>query len=155
MRAIVAIDEQWGIGKEGKLLFTIPEDMKHFKDITINHIVVMGSNTFESLPGMKALPSRENIVLSSIKEYQNVINIKNFKASLDYLRDIPGEEIYIIGGGKVYLQFLPFVNKVKAIYHANTFFPNLDEKEEWKCISQSEWKESGGYQYCFCVYKKY
>ena len=139
--AIVAVDNNWGIGYNGDLLEHIPEDLKYFQALTTGHVVVMGRKTWDSLP-KKPLKDRLNVILTSKKEQASNNNI-SFISSLDLLKDslfeadAYGEEIFIIGGGTIYKEFLSVCDRVYVtkIYkdhdNVDTYFPNLDESEEW------------------------
>lgn len=139
--AIVAVDNNWGIGYNGDLLERIPEDLKYFQALTTGHVVVMGRKTWDSLP-KKPLKDRLNVILTSKKEQVSNDNI-SFISSLDLLKDglfeadAYGEEIFIIGGGTIYKELLSLCDRVYVtkIYkdHENvdTYFLNLDESEEW------------------------
>ena len=139
--AIVAVDNNWGIGYNGDLLEHIPEDLKYFQALTTGHVVVMGRKTWDSLP-KKPLKDRLNVILTSKKEQASNNNI-SFISSLDLLKDslfeadAYGEEIFIIGGGTIYKEFLSICDRVYVtkIYkdhdNVDTYFPNLDESEEW------------------------
>ena len=142
--AIVAVDNNWGIGFNGELLEHIPEDMKHFKELTCGHSVVMGSKTWDSLP-KKPLPNRGNVIISRDKPLivdKNTIRIV-LEDAINYLKYIKGD-VFIIGGGTIYNQLLPFCDRVYVtkIYkdHENvdTFFPNLDESKEWTPSAASD-----------------
>ena len=137
--AIVAVDNNWGIGYNGDLLISIPDDLKNFKKLTTGHTVVMGLNTWNSLP-KKPLPNRLNVVIEPLDDwyYENDtlhmdLNtfIRRFK-SLDQ-----SKEIFIMGGGSIYKQLIPYCNRVyvtkiyKDFDNVDTFFPNLDETGEW------------------------
>ena len=135
--AIVAVDNNWGIGFDGDLLEAIPADLKRFKELTTGHVVVMGSKTWNSLP-KKPLPNRGNIVISRAKPLimcNNTIRI-GLEDTIDYLKYIK-DDVFIIGGGTIYKELLPFCDRiyVTKIYkdHENvdTYFPNLDESYEW------------------------
>jgi dihydrofolate reductase len=135
--AIVAVDNNWGIGFNGDLLEHIPEDLKYFKELTTGHVVVMGTNTWNSLP-IKPLPKRGNIIISSADRLimcKNTVRL-HMEDVLDYF-DYTEDDIFIIGGGSIYNQLLPFCDRVYVtkIYkdHVNvdTYFPNLDKSEEW------------------------
>lgn len=139
---IVATDTNGGIGKDNKLLFTIKEDMNRFKELTTGHKIIMGRKTFESLPN-GALPNRHNIVITT----SNKINIISPKQSLIFKNNIEElieeykdseEEVFVIGGGFIYKQFLPYCNKIYLTtvigdFEADTFF-NF-EPNEWECNS--------------------
>ena len=133
------------IGKDNSLLWHISEDLKRFKEITSNHKILMGRKTFESLPGI--LPNREHIILTRDKNFNvdsdKVTIINNIEDAIKYYKD-SNEEIFIIGGGEVYKEFLPFANKlyltkVYKDFDADTFFPQIN-LDEWKVIHTSETK---------------
>lgn len=149
--AIVAVDNNWGIGYNGDLLEHIPEDLKHFKELTTDHVVVMGRKTWDSLPH-KPLKDRLNIVISS--QSRGLLEGNAFTISMDEAKvraTMSGDdEWFIIGGGSIYKEFLPFCNRVYVtkIYknHDNidTYFPNLDESENWApamCSSIQTYKD--------------
>lgn len=149
--AIVAVDENWGIGFNGELLEKIPEDMKHFKELTTNNIVVMGRKTWDSLP-IKPLPNRLNMVISrSPKEVLGDLSIRIDlnEAKIRLAMADSNESWFIIGGGQIYKELLPFCDRVyvtkifKSHENVDTYFPNLDEPEmwnEWKPTNMSETK---------------
>lgn len=133
MNAIVAVDRNWGIGKDGKLLFHIPEDMKFFKEITTGKIVVMGRKTLDSLPEGKPLKNRINLVITRNKNdckfYDNTLygDINEIK---DIIETYDTNNIFIIGGESIYKQFINecdtvYVTRVDEEYEADTFMPNL------------------------------
>lgn len=133
------------IGKDNSLLWHISEDLKRFKEITSNHKILMGRKTFESLPGI--LPNREHIILTRDKNFNvdsdKVTIINNIEDAIKYYKD-SNEEIFIIGGGEIYKEFLPFANKlyltkVYKDFDADTFFPQIN-LDEWKVIHTSETK---------------
>ncbi|MDO5039077.1 dihydrofolate reductase [Clostridium sp.] len=133
------------IGKDNSLLWHISEDLKRFKEITSGHKILMGRKTFESLPGI--LPNREHIILTRDKNFNvdsdKVTIINNIEDAIKYYKD-SNEEIFIIGGGEIYKEFLPFANKlyltkVYKDFDADTFFPQIN-LDEWKVIHTSETK---------------
>ena len=157
---IVAIAENYAIGKKGDLLCHLPADLKHFKEITSGKTVLMGERTFYSLP-KHPLPNRRNIVLTDVKG-------KTFEGaeavySLEELcAKVQGEEeAFVIGGGMVYRQMMPKADKlyITHIHHswedADTFFPEIKE-DEWKLISSKEHKadEKNPYDFTFCTYNR-
>ena len=145
MKAIVAVDNNWGIGYDGELLFHIKDDMKKFKYLTTNKVVVMGRKTFESIPyDMRPLKDRINIVMSQSKIHIDgvkvVHNDNELKAELcKYYPD----DVYLIGGESLYNKYIDecteaIVTKVKQNKKADRFFPNLDERPEWIWVNKSE-----------------
>lgn len=156
MNLIVAVDEKWGIGKDNDLLISIPEDMKFFRTITKNSIIIMGRKTLESFPNGKPLKNRENIVLtkSNIKEDVTIFN--SIEDVLNYVKN--KENVFVIGGGSIYKQLLPYcekayVTKIKKDFNADVFFPNLDEKDDWELTNFDDNKEWNGISYQFTIYK--
>lgn len=158
MKAIVAIDKNWGIGKDNKLLVHLSGDLKYFKEKTIGKIVVMGRETLESLPGGNPLPGRKNIVLSRNECYETECQLCNSKEQLLQIeKKYNTDDMYIIGGEKVYKEFLPycdtvFVTKIDEEYEADKFFPNLDNDENYKIVWESEINEENGTRYKFVEY---
>ncbi|WP_265443123.1 dihydrofolate reductase [Acetivibrio straminisolvens] len=148
MKAIVAVDLNWGIGYKGNLLQRIPEDMKFFKQMTLGKVVVMGRKTFESLPGKEPLKDRVNIILSKSGDFENdkIIVCRSMDELFCELKKYNSDDIFAIGGEEVYTQLLPYcceayVTKFSNEYPADRYFPNLDEMEGWKPVSLSEPKE--------------
>jgi len=159
MKAIVAVDKEWGIGKKNDLLFSIPEDMKFFRSTTLNKVVVMGSNTLKSFPGSKPLPKRVNIVLWPGGEKRDDCTVVDSLPELfAELKKFDTDEIYIIGGAMFYHTMLPYcssalVTRVDAVGGADTFFPNLDENENFVCVAMSEPLDDNGNSIRFTTYK--
>ena len=152
MKLIVAVDQNWGIGKDNKLLVHIPEDLRYFAEKTKGHTVIMGQNTFDSLPS-GALPNRENIVVTFDKDF----TAENIKVVHD-LENLP-DNAFVIGGASIYKQLLPscdtaYITKIHKAFDADTFMTNLDELPEWQLIDESEMKYHNDIPFQFCVYKK-
>ena len=158
MVAIVAVAENWGIGKNGDLLFSIHQDMRRFRTLTSYMTVIMGRKTLESFPGGKPLPKRRNIVLSSRMEPAEGVEVaRNIEELLSLVADDPAEEIYVIGGGQVYSALLPHCDKVllTRVYaspEADAFFPDLDADPAWKVESESELLEEDGLHFRYIDY---
>lgn len=166
--AIVAVDNNWGIGYNNDLLMKIPNDLKHFKKITNNNIIIMGSNTWESLP-VKPLPNRVNIVISR-KPYQEFMEQGKFKGYYDaivctldevksYLKTYGAfNEIFIIGGEFIYKELLPYCDLVyltkinKSFENVDKYFPTLDDSWTSTLIGEEEWYDGISYQ--FYLYTK-
>jgi dihydrofolate reductase len=138
--AIVAVDNNWGIGFNGELLERIPVDMMNFKMLTENHMVVCGRKTWESIP-KRPLSRRLAIVLSNkgfkVEPGAVFINMDHLKVHLDQVKDDPEMEWFVIGGGEVYKQLLPYCDKIyvtkifKEHDDVDTYFPNLDNSSDW------------------------
>ena len=158
IRAIVHADKEWGIGKGNDMMFSLPKDMKFFRETTIGHTVVMGGNTLRSFPNGKPLKNRTNIVLSRGQVRDDCVIVRDFSELKRELLTRKNEDIYVIGGGVIYKELLPYceevlVTKVEAIGGAEVFFPNLDENKDFSCIYESEPIEDNGLMIRFTTYK--
>lgn len=156
---VVVADEQNAIGKDKDLLCHLPNDLKHFKNITINNTIVMGRRTLEAMPHGKALPNRKNIVLTSSKDLQfdNCIMIHSLEEMWDYCKN--EDEIFVIGGGQIFDAVIDDADKLylTRIHHtfegADTFFPDI-KLSEWKLVEEEKFKkdEKHKYDYTFQTY---
>jgi dihydrofolate reductase len=136
---IVAIAKNNGIGKDNKLLCHIPGDLKRFKQITTGHTVIMGKNTFLSLPG-GPLKNRNNVVISDnhLDHFEGCITVFSIDEALCHCDN--NQECFVIGGASIYRQFLPYASKLyltllNKSFEADTFFPEIDPGE-WIEISR-------------------
>ena len=161
MNLIVAVDKNWAIGNDNKLLVSIPQDMKFFRETTMGKVVVMGRKTLESFQGGQPLKKRTNIVLTRDKNYQvkDAIVVNTVDELLQELKKYDEEEIYVIGGESIYRQMLPYckvahVTKINHAYEADTYFPNLDEKDEWVVTGVSDEQTYFDLEYEFVRYEK-
>ena len=160
MNLIVAVSENWGIGKDNNLLFCIREDLMRFKEITLNKVVVMGHSTFKSLPkNRRPLKDRINIVLS--RDTDLTIPGATVCYSLGHLYETlkayDTDDIYIIGGEAVYTQLLndctrAYITKVQAVPQADTFFPNIEKLPNWQLVEESETMFFEGLAFSYCLY---
>ena len=128
---IVAMARNRAIGKGGDLIWHLSNDLKHFKEVTSGHTVILGYKTYASLPGQKPLPKRRNIIISGhLKEAPEGFELAN--SILDAMKMVFNEEeVFIIGGGMIYEQFLPmadklYLTKIDKDFDADTFFPIID-----------------------------
>ena len=156
---IVAVSEDLGIGKDNELLWHISEDLKRFKKLTSGNAVIMGKKTWESLP-RRPLPGRKNIVLTDDphESIENSVTAYSIDDALDKCG--PGEEIFIIGGGSIYRQFMPiadrlFITHVHKKAPADIFFPEID-RSVWEIIEKEEFKtdESNNIPYTYTIYER-
>ena len=161
MNLIVAVDENWAIGKDNKLLVSIPSDMKFFRETTTGKVVVMGRKTLESFPNGLPLKNRTNIVLTRNRDYQvkDAIVVHSVPELLVKLDKYSSEDVYVIGGGSVYPELLPYcdvahVTKINHVYAADSWFPNLDETGEWEITGESEEQTYFDLEYTFVRYEK-
>ena len=157
MIAIVCVDKNWGIGKDGDMLFHISADLRRFRELTIGKSVVMGKNTLLSLPGAKPLPKRRNIVVSSTLSKREDCEVVS---TVEEALALAGEDAMLMGGGQLYSALLDRCSKVyltlvDAAVDADTFFPKIDPAI-WQCISEDrhEADDKNPYPYTFAIYTK-
>lgn len=158
IRAIVAVDEKWGIGKKNGLLFDLPLDMRFFRETTSGKTVCMGYNTLLSFPNGKPLKNRKNIVICPEGvEGDGFIAVHSMPEMLEAISKEDGD-VYVIGGAYFYKSMLPYcdeilVTKVKADGNAEVFFENLDKEEDFKLVEEGEDLITNGYTIKFTKYK--
>ncbi len=157
---IVAASTNNAIGKEGQLLWSLPNDMKFFKNTTWGTTVVMGRKTYESVD--KPLPGRVNIVITRQENWfrENVVVVKDLTEALQKAKETNCKEIFIIGGGEIYKQSMTVANRiymtrVHAVLEGDTFFPEIDEKI-WEIKQQLDFSvdEKHQYAYSFQVWER-
>lgn len=158
MKIILAVDKNWGIGKDGKMLFHIKKDLGHFKELTSGNICIMGRKTYESMGG--ALPNRENLILSRNKTYQapDALVFNDYRDIFSYLED-KDKEVFVIGGEKIVELFLDFcdeaiITKIYAERLADSFLHNFDLDDRWEVISKSDIMEENGVSFQYIVYRR-
>ncbi len=161
MKAILAADKNWGIGYNNKLLVSIPSDMKFFRQTTTGKVVVMGRKTLESFPNGLPLKNRTNIVLTGNPEYKvkDAVIVHSKEELMKELEKYDTEDIYVIGGESVYRMMLPYcdtvyVTKIDRAFQADTFFPNLDQMEEWELAEEGEEQTCFDLEFCFTRYER-
>ncbi len=158
MRAIFHADKKWGIGKENGLMFSLPKDMKFFRETTTGKTVVMGLNTLRSFPAGKPLKNRTNIVLSPVDAGAGTLTVHDLKELFAEVKKYPEDDVFVIGGASVFRALLPycteaFVTKVDEDGGADVFAPDLDADPAFECVSESEPEEDNGHTIRFCTYK--
>ena len=161
MNLIAAVDQNWAIGNKNKLLVRIPDDQKFFRETTTGKVVVMGRKTLESFPNGLPLKNRTNIVLTHDKNYQvkDAIVLHSLEELHAELQKYPSEYIYVIGGETIYRQLLDecdvaHITKIDYAYDADAYFPNLDERPEWKITADSEEQTYFDLEYYFYKYER-
>jgi dihydrofolate reductase len=156
---IVAVSEDLGIGKDNKLLWHLPEDLKRFKRLTLGNIVIMGKKTWESLP-RRPLPGRQNIVLTDDPDeiIQDAVTAYSIEDALSKCES--GREIFVIGGGSIYWQFMSvadrlYITHVHESCPADVYFPVIDP-ETWRVIEKEDFNgnEDNGITYTYTVYER-
>ena len=158
MELIVAVYEDWGIGKDGTQPVALSADRKFFRETTRGAAVIVGRKTVADFPGQKPLPGRKNIVLT-----KQDLEIPGFtvchspedaaKAASDW------DTVFVIGGGSIYRQMLPmcqkaYITKVHCAVESDTYFPNLDEDADWKMTQVLQSGEENGISYEMCLYER-
>ncbi|MBE7023123.1 MAG: dihydrofolate reductase [Ruminococcaceae bacterium] len=162
MNIIAAADLNWGIGKDGDLLDSIPEDMKFFREKTSGCAVIMGKNTFLSFPNQKPLPKRLNIVLTSDETFkpEGVTVCRSMEEAVEAAKkEYEDEKIFFIGGESVYREAEKFadtayITKIDKKYEADRFLLNFDEIENWYVSNEEMVKTEKGIYITFVTYKK-
>ncbi len=161
MNLIVAVDQNWAIGLQNKLLVSIPADMKFFRETTTGKVVVMGRKTLESFPQKQPLKNRTNIVLTRDKDYKvnGAIVVTSVEELLEELKKYEQDDIYVIGGESIYKLLLPYckvahVTKIDHAYEADTYFPDLEKEDGWKVTGISDEQTYFDLEYYFVRYEK-
>ena len=159
MNMIVAVDQNWGIGKDNKLLASVPGDMAFFKSMTMDKVVVMGRRTLESMPGKRGLRNRINYVLTRSTGFtaERCIVVHSEEELFSELAKYESDEVFLIGGASLYNKYYDrceklYVTKLQADLGADTFIVNLDEDERYAIAEESEPREENGISYKFCTY---
>ncbi len=160
MNLIVAVDKNWAIGYQNNMLISIPEDMRFFRDETTGKAVIMGRKTMETFQGGKPLKNRLNVVITT-KDIQinDAIVVHSIEEALEAVKEYKSEDVYVIGGESIYNQMIDYcdtahVTKIDYAYHADTYFPNLDERKDWKIVAESEERTYYDIEYAFYKYMK-
>jgi dihydrofolate reductase len=161
MNLIAAVDSNWAIGKNNDLLVRIPLDQKFFREMTTGKVVVMGRKTLESFPNGLPLKNRTNIVLTGNPNYKvkDAIIVHSMDELHEELKKYPSEDIYVIGGEKVYAQLLDecdmaHITKINYAYDADAYFPNLDERPDWVLTGDSEEQTYFDLEFFFLRYER-
>lgn len=157
MRAIVAVDENWGIGRGGDQLCYISADLKRFKALTTAHPVILGRKTLATFPGGRPLPGRRNLILSRDPDF-TVEGAEVYHDLASLLATAP-EDSFVIGGGSVYHALLDrcgtaYVTKIMSTFDADTYFPNLDADPVWQVAEREEPLEENGLKFQYFTYKR-
>lgn len=171
MNLIVAVDSNWGIGYQDRLLFRIPEDLQRFKTLTVGKTVILGRRTLETLPGGRPLRERTSIILTRSADYlaDPAIICHSLAELRQILGQTPADAVFVIGGSSVFRQLLPFcrlayVTKVAAQRPADSFFPDLDHLPGWELLEHQEYQTAAAriigepelcrLSYSFCLYRQ-
>ena len=149
MNLIVAVDKNWAIGNGNKLLVSIPQDMKFFRETTKGKVVAMGRKTLESFPGGQPLKNRAN----------GAVIVHTIEQMLAELKKYASEDIFVIGGESIYRQLLPYcskayVTRIDHAYDADTHFPDLDADPQWEMTKISDEQTYFDLEYVFTIYER-
>lgn len=160
MNLIVAVDSNWAIGKENKLLVSIPQDMKFFRETTKGKVVAMGRKTLESFPQGRPLANRVNIVISHNPDYQvkDAIVVHSVEEAMQECKKHKGE-VFVIGGESIYRAMLPYCNiayvtRTDHVYEADTWFPDLDKDPDWQKTAETDEQTYFDLEYVFAKYER-
>lgn len=153
------MDNNRGIGAANQLMWHLPRDLKHFKSITSGHPVIMGRNTYESIG--KPLPNRTNIIVSTRKDWfeEGILIVGSLKEALKFAKKID-DELFIIGGGKIYEQTIDIADKIELTvvegnFNAEVFFPKMDAKM-WNKTAETcyEVDDKNSFAMCFQTFER-
>ena len=160
MKCIAAVDNNWAIGFKGKLLVSIPNDQKMFRNETLGKVVVLGRKTLETFPNGLPLKNRTNIILSRDENYKvkDAVVVHNDDELFALLKTYDSDDIYIIGGESVYKSYYRYcdsaiITKIDRKYESDAHFPNLDEDENWTMTAESEEFTYFDVEYTFREYR--
>lgn len=158
MELIVAVYDDWGIGKDGTQPIALSADRKFFRETTRGAMVIVGRKTLADFPGGKPLPNRVNVVLTRQGlDMDGVVVCHSPEEAVRLAKD--AQRAMVIGGGSIYKQMLPFcvtayITKVHTAPESDTFFPNLDQDPQWKLAEILQEGEENGIAYQMCLYKR-
>jgi dihydrofolate reductase len=158
MELIVAVYDDWGIGKDGTQPIALSADRKFFRETTKGAMVIVGRKTLADFPGGKPLPNRVNVVLTRQGvETEGVVICHSPEEAVALAKD--ASRAMVIGGGSIYKQLLPFcdtayITKVHTAPESDTFFPDLDQDPQWKLTEVLQEGEENGIAYQMCLYKR-
>ncbi len=158
MKIILAVDQNWGIGKNNEMLFHLKKDLKHFRDLTIGNIVIMGRSTYESIG--KALANRDNLVLTRNKDYKldDALIFNNIDDLLAYLNG-KSKEVFVIGGSQIVDLLFPYcdeaiITKIFEQRPADTYLHNFDLDDNFEITNESEIFEENKIKFKYVTYRR-
>jgi len=161
MKLIAAVDRNWGIGRKGQLLVRIPNDQKFFRQETLGKVVVYGRKTLQTFPQGMPLEGRTNFILSRTPgiRVKGAFVAASVEELLKKLEAYSKEDVYVIGGGSVYSQLLPYcdtahITKIDHAYEADVYFPNLDRDSAWRIAADSDEQTYFDIAYTFLKYER-
>lgn len=157
MKLIVAVDENWAIGRDGDQLAYISEDLKRFKALTTGHPVILGRKTLATFPGGRPLKGRRNLILSRDPAFHP--EGAEVYGDIDALLSAATEDSFVIGGGSVYRALLSacdtaYVTKIHRGFPADTWFPDLDQRADWELAAEEGPYASGELTFSYLTYRR-
>ena len=157
MNVIVAVDQNWAIGKDGDQLVYLSEDLKRFKSLTTGHPVILGRKTLATFPGGRPLKGRRNLILSRNTDFAP--EGAEVFSDVETLRAAAPEDAFVIGGASVYRQLLPwcdtaYVTKIDRAFPADCYFPDLEQDPAWERTEESAPLEQDGIVYRYLTYRR-
>lgn len=157
MNVIVAVDQNWAIGRGGDQLAYIPADLKRFQALTLGHTVILGRKTLSTFPGGRPLRGRRNLILSATPGYR--AEGAEVCPDMDALLSLADRDAFVIGGESVYRALLPYchtayVTRLHASFPADRYFPNLDEDPAWELAEESQTLFHDGLGFHYAVYRR-
>ncbi len=160
MNLIAAVDANWAIGHSGSLLVRIPEDQKRFRQMTTGKAVVLGRKTLATFPNQIPLSERINVILSGNPNFnpRGAVIVNSVEQLFEKLKEYNSEDIFVVGGGMMYEMLYEYcdtayITKLNYKYQADTYFPNLDLKENWELVDESEEMTYFSIEYNYVTYK--
>lgn len=161
MNIVVAVDENWAIGKKGQLLVSIPNDQKMFRELTTGKVIVLGRKTLATFPQGLPLKNRTNIIMSHDPAYKvkDAIVAHSTEELLEILKGFNSEDVFVVGGDSIYQQLLPYcdtahVTYIEHSYEADAYFPNLDDNSDWEVTADSDEQTYFDLSYYFKKYER-
>ena len=158
MNFIVAVDNNYAIGRNGTLIYNLPTDLAYFKRITSGKVVVMGDKTFLSLP-KHPLPNRINIVMTLTNEtFDGAITVRSIEELKEVLKEYNENDVFVMGGASIYNLLmdyckLAYITKIDASEPADTYIKNIEKNGNWNLISSTDTQEENGYKFKFCIFE--
>ena len=160
MKCIAAVDNNWAIGFRGRLLVSIPNDQKMFRNETMGKVVVLGRKTLETFPNGLPLKNRTNVILSRDPGYtvKDAVVVHNDDELFAFLDRYDTDDIYFIGGESVYKRYLKYcdtaiITKIDQTYESDAYFPDLDKDPDWVMTAESEEMTCFSVEYTFREYR--
>lgn len=157
MKAIVLVDENWGIGNDDDQIVYIHSDLKYFRETTMGHPVILGRKTLATFPGGCPLKGRRNLILSRNPNF--ALNEAEVFPDLEALLLAAPDDSFVIGGGSVYAALLDYcdtayVTKVHRAFPADCYFPDLDQRSDWQIVEEEQPQEENGIEFHRLTYKR-